>query len=181
MRFFKQHKIANILSPTLSHPISCNYRKKILLTRGLSPDDGRGHFNSIATKLHEISAHQVRNLLSSRHCMRNVSAILAISFWCAASSQAQTWTGGGIDDNWSTQANWSGGVPLSQSTTRLLFPLNASRRAPVVDFYAPWILNRMELYGAYSFMGKSSFVPRRRARHQRRFVTNDRRPHLLRE
>ena len=36
-----------------------------------------------------------------------------------------TWTGGGIDNNWSTGGNWSSGVPGTGET--LVFPLGASQ------------------------------------------------------
>ena len=39
----------------------------------------------------------------------------------SAQAQTSTWTGGGADANWSTAANWSGGLPASSSATSLIF------------------------------------------------------------
>jgi hypothetical protein len=72
----------------------------------------------------------------------------------AGHAAAQTWTGSGADNNWSTGANWAGGVaPTSSSTTQLDFGFGASRLTPVVD--APWTINRMSVVaGGYSFSGQ---------------------------
>jgi autotransporter-associated beta strand protein len=56
-------------------------------------------------------------------------------------ASAQTWTGAGPNDNWSTGANWSGGVPPASSpATQVTFP-DAARLTPVVD--TPWTVNRI--------------------------------------
>jgi hypothetical protein len=51
-----------------------------------------------------------------------------------------TWVGGGGDNNWSTAANWSGGVPTSASTTAVTFA-GTNRLAPVQDIASPITLN----------------------------------------
>jgi autotransporter-associated beta strand protein len=46
-------------------------------------------------------------------------------------------------------------IPFSHWTVKVLFPLDATRRTPVVDMYSPWVLNKIELYGAYHFSGNA--------------------------
>jgi autotransporter-associated beta strand protein len=65
----------------------------------------------------------------------------------ALPAAAQTWTGAGPNDNWSTGANWSGGVPPASSpVTQLAFPAGTPRLASVVD--APWTVNRLDFTGS---------------------------------
>ena len=67
---------------------------------------------------------------------------------------AQTWTGGGPDDNWSTGANWSGGVaPASSNTTQVTFPVGTPRFSPVVDL--PWTVNRINFDANYTLSGQA--------------------------
>jgi hypothetical protein len=71
-----------------------------------------------------------------------------------ALAAAQTWTGGGADYNWSTGANWSGGVaPPSSSTTIVTFTFPPGAGSPVVD--APWTVNRLDFpSGSYQINGQ---------------------------
>ncbi len=82
---------------------------------------------------------------------------VALSFLLLAASpaMAQTWTGAGANDNWSTGANWSGGVPPASSpATQLTFPTSTPRRTPVVD--TPWTVNQLNFQaGAYSISGQT--------------------------
>src|SRR5262245_11618762 len=56
-------------------------------------------------------------------------------------SRAQTWDGGGADDNWSTAGNWSpNGVPLNNGSSSLTFAGN-SRLTPNVD--TPWSIGSL--------------------------------------
>jgi hypothetical protein len=70
--------------------------------------------------------------------------VIAIAGWLLLAisgrdALAQTWTGAGADNNWSTGANWSGGVaPVSGATTAVIFG-NSARTSPVVD--VPWTVN----------------------------------------
>ncbi len=60
---------------------------------------------------------------------------------------AVDWSGGGGDGNWSTAANWVGGVaPASANSTFVTFGAAGATFAPVVD--APWTINRVDLTGA---------------------------------
>lgn len=65
---------------------------------------------------------------------------------------AQTWSGLGTDSNWSTGANWVGGVPPpSSSTTQLTFP-STGGNSPVVDL--PWTVNRLSFQVVYTLSGQ---------------------------
>lgn len=77
-------------------------------------------------------------------------ALLAVLAALAAPpADAQTWTGGGPDDNWSTGANWSGGVaPASGPATQV----ELSGPASVVDL--PWTVNRITLFGFHTVSGQ---------------------------
>ena len=83
--------------------------------------------------------------------MRAALFLLAAIAWDAS---AQTWTGVGADNNWSTGANWSGGVaPASSGTTIVHFPIGSPRLAPVVD--APWTINQMDFADIYHVSGQA--------------------------
>jgi fibronectin-binding autotransporter adhesin len=82
-----------------------------------------------------------------------VRTLLACGLVAALPAVAQTWTGAGPDNNWSTGANWSGGVPpASSATTQLTFDFSP-RPSPVVDL--PWTVNRMTFSSAYSLSGQA--------------------------
>ena len=71
-----------------------------------------------------------------------VASLFIGALAAAVPAQAQTWNGAGANDNWSTGANWSGGVaPASSAATHLTFGASP-RPTPVVD--APWTVNRMD-------------------------------------
>src|SRR5262249_26114332 len=59
-----------------------------------------------------------------------------------ASADAQTWAGGGGDNNWSTAANWSGGTPVSANTTNVTFS-GSTRLAPNQNIAGPFKLNTL--------------------------------------
>jgi hypothetical protein len=93
---------------------------------------------------------------SQRATLHAVVAASFIALSLAASpAAAQTWIGGGADNNWSTGANWSGGVaPASGPTTQLVFPSGSARTTPVVD--APWTVNHLDFsIAGYSLSGQT--------------------------
>ena len=86
-----------------------------------------------------------------RALSRCMTVVLALA---VAPVAAQTWTGAGADNNWSTGANWSGGVaPASSATTQLTFPGSVPRLSPIVD--APWTVNRMSFLASYTLTGQA--------------------------
>jgi autotransporter-associated beta strand protein len=72
----------------------------------------------------------------------------------ASNAIAQTWDGGGVNDNWSTGLNWSGDVaPASAITTDVVFA-GSTRLTPNTD--AAWTLRTMTISvgaGAFQFSG----------------------------
>jgi hypothetical protein len=80
--------------------------------------------------------------------------LLALS---AGNAFAQTWSGLGPDNNWSTGANWVGGVaPASGNTTQVTFPSGSPRLTPVLD--APWTINQLTVppvNPGYTFSGQA--------------------------
>ena len=89
--------------------------------------------------------------------MKSIASLfLAAAFIAGPSAAAfQTWTGAGPDNNWSTGANWAGGVPPPSSpTTQILFDSGAPRKSPIVD--APWTVNELAFnLTAYTFSGQT--------------------------
>lgn len=81
------------------------------------------------------------------------AAWLFSSLLAALPAAAQTWTGAGADNNWSTGANWSGGAaPASAPSTRLTFSGPTSRVSPVVD--VPWTVNQLDFQSWYTLSGQ---------------------------
>ncbi len=83
---------------------------------------------------------------------------LSIATAFAGEASAQSWTGLGGDDNWSTGGNWSSGVaPASSATTFVTFPSVSSGVSPTnVDL--PWTVNRIDVgagAGFYLFTGEA--------------------------
>ena len=67
-----------------------------------------------------------------------------------------TWTGGGVNSNWSTGANWQGGVaPTSAST--LVFGSGESRLTNIDDISGLSVAE-IELSGGYSISGSAITV-----------------------
>src|SRR6266581_2592960 len=54
---------------------------------------------------------------------------------------AQTWNGGGANDNWSTIANWIGSTPPANNGTASVFFGGTARLTPNVD--AAWSINSL--------------------------------------
>ncbi len=54
----------------------------------------------------------------------------------AGAVQAQTWTGGGTDDNFGTGANWSGGAPPTPGTGTILTFAGTTRLTPFSNYTA---------------------------------------------
>lgn len=53
---------------------------------------------------------------------KNAGLLLSLFVLAGVSgSFAQTWTGGGADDNWTTDANWGGTAPVPGIATTLTF------------------------------------------------------------
>lgn len=76
-----------------------------------------------------------------RHALHS---LILVALLAVQPAQAQVWSGAGTDNNWSTGANWVGGVaPASSNATSVTFPAGAARRTPFVD--APWTINLMVL------------------------------------
>jgi autotransporter-associated beta strand protein len=64
-----------------------------------------------------------------------------VSLGCAIIASAQTWIGGGADSNWSTAANWSGGlIPANDGTADVLM-LGPGNLNSIVD--VPWSLHSL--------------------------------------
>src|SRR5690349_8193217 len=82
-----------------------------------------------------------------------ITAVFA--FLLPGAASAQTWSGLGPDNNWSTGANWVGGVaPASSPTTVVVFPCCPSRGLqPFVD--APWTINSIQLSSDYNIGGQA--------------------------
>ena len=71
--------------------------------------------------------------------------VLASSF-----SQAQTWTGGGANNSWTTSDNWSGGVPANNGTANLTF--SGSVR-PITQADTAWAVSGLSFSaGAAAFI-----------------------------
>jgi fibronectin-binding autotransporter adhesin len=93
--------------------------------------------------------------------MKKIASLFLAAF-LALPAAAQTWTGAGPDNNWSTGANWSGGVaPASSPTTALTFPASTPRPSPIVD--APWTVGSLSIGSAfiggnYTFGGQAITV-----------------------
>ncbi|MBL0141947.1 MAG: IPTL-CTERM sorting domain-containing protein [Betaproteobacteria bacterium] len=89
--------------------------------------------------------HRIRNAAST--CIRAITMAFAVWPLCAS---AQSWSGLGGDSNWSTGANWTGGVapPATGTTTSLVFGPSGNY-SPVVD--AAWEVNALLLGGATAY------------------------------
>jgi len=85
----------------------------------------------------------------------SLPVVIAWLVMAALPAAAQSWIGAGPDDNWTTGANWSGGVPPASSpVTQVLFSAGNPRTTPVVD--APWTINQLNFgAGTYSFSGQT--------------------------
>lgn len=81
-----------------------------------------------------------------------------VALCCVADARGQLiWTGGGADDNWSTPANWGGGVaPVSGPNLVVRFGADAKPHA-IADGDQPWVLNRLEFFPWPSASGPVSF------------------------
>ena len=82
---------------------------------------------------------------------------LLLPLWVPA--YAQVWNGGGGDSNWTTDANWVGGVaPVSSTTTQVLFNATSANFSPNVD--ANFILRGIFIFdaNAYSLTGTNSLT-----------------------
>jgi hypothetical protein len=79
-------------------------------------------------------------------------AAAGVLFLSAIPATAQyTWTGGGTDNNWTTVANWSGGVPVSGQNTTVAFA-GTTRLIPAQNVADPFQLNALTFAaGAGSF------------------------------
>src|SRR5262245_13669682 len=65
---------------------------------------------------------------------RAAGVLFAMMLSCIQGAQAATfvWTGNGANNNWSTAANWSGGVPANDGTATVILAGN-NRLTPNVD------------------------------------------------
>ncbi len=75
-------------------------------------------------------------------------AVVIVGFLFAASAEAQTWDGGGADNNWGTAANWSpDGVPAHNGTANLIIAGN-TRLTPTINVV--WSINSLTFSSASS-------------------------------
>ncbi len=72
--------------------------------------------------------------IRARRLITNWGCSAAFLF-VAGLSSAQTWNGGGADNNFGTAANWTGGAPVPGTTTVLTFA-GSTRLAPVNNYTA---------------------------------------------
>src|SRR5512132_1536681 len=83
-----------------------------------------------------------------------IASLLLLACLAARPAAAQQWSGLGANDNWSTAANWVGGVaPASSPTTAVSFLAATPRIAPIVD--TPWTINRIDIIGNYNIGGQA--------------------------
>jgi fibronectin-binding autotransporter adhesin len=80
--------------------------------------------------------------------MKSLARLVALSCLysaCGASLAQTVWQGGGGDSNWSTGANWVGGVaPASSATASILFGSSGGTNSlPVTD--SAWTVNQLSL------------------------------------
>lgn len=72
---------------------------------------------------------------------------------------AQSWSGAGGDNNWSTASNWVGGVaPVSGGTTEVTFSNPSLRNSPFQNIADPFSLNRLEFNssaGSWNLSGQA--------------------------
>ena len=82
---------------------------------------------------------------------RKVLAALMVTLWVPGASMSQTvWNGGGVDSNWTTDANWIGGLrPPSSNVSNVQLGGTGASFAPVVD--TPWTLNRLTIADPTSY------------------------------
>ncbi len=99
-------------------------------------------------------------MTSSKYILWLVAAALLI--FSADHSAAQTWNGGGANDNWSTAGNWTGGVPANPSPaagTANVFFDGTLRLAPNID--VAWNINSLTFNataGAFTIGGQQLFL-----------------------
>lgn len=80
----------------------------------------------------------------SLHALLNCLLVLSLAFASTATVSAQTWSGGGADNNWSTTGNWVGGIaPVSNAATEVTFANPALRNSPFQNIANPFSLNRL--------------------------------------
>ena len=90
-------------------------------------------------------------------------AIACVVYGTTLSSHAQfVWNGGGGDDNWTTGANWDGGIaPPSSNTTQIQFA-GSTRPTPFVDTNNPWALQSLQFTAgtaAFTLSGNTLSFP----------------------
>src|SRR5438105_8211702 len=81
--------------------------------------------------------------MMGRCAVRAIAAAAALAVPCLLTSSVlgQTWNGGGINDNWSTNGNWIGGVaPVNTGAASVSFG-GVIRLTPNVD--VPWNINAL--------------------------------------
>jgi fibronectin-binding autotransporter adhesin len=96
--------------------------------------------------------------------IRNAMTAIGLSLCIVNSSSAQTWNGGGANDNWSTGGvggNWSGAAaPVSGTGTALTFA-GTTRLTPFNDITDPFTFNTLTFAsdaGAFNLGGSPLFV-----------------------
>jgi hypothetical protein len=83
--------------------------------------------------------------------------IFLLLFWLGHSN-AQTWSGAGGDNNWSTAGNWVGGVaPTSSATASITFDNPSARNSPFQNLASPFALEFLNIRsdtGAFTLNGQ---------------------------
>ena len=85
-----------------------------------------------------------------------LSLICCVLLALGVPALAETWNGGGGDDNWTTGGNWVGGVAPASSNTTDTILAGTTRLTPVVDTNNPWVLHSLTFNsgsGAFSLSG----------------------------
>ena len=99
------------------------------------------------------SSHRRRRRSKSMHELTPRYEVLEVR---VVPSSTYTWTGGGVNSNWSTGANWQGGVaPTSAST--LVFGSGESQLTNIDDISGLSVAE-IELSGGYSISGDAITV-----------------------
>lgn len=68
--------------------------------------------------------------------------VAALALLTASAAHAQTWNGGGTDNNWSTPANWTGGAPANNGTATVNFTTGTR---PTSNVDTAWNINTISI------------------------------------
>src|SRR5690242_15642668 len=92
---------------------------------------------------------------------RRLALIAALSVLHSPATRAQTWVGGGLNNNWTTPANWFGNsVPTTNGTANVAYG-GTIRLTPFVDTNNPWNIQTLTFNsgaGAFVFSGNTLLI-----------------------